>query len=59
MKFRAPLLIPVSRYEALSALLPTAHAAWKEAECEAKMKKEVLSFQQSVENVLKRVTTWW
>ena len=51
-------LLSARRYEMLSVLLPTAHAVWKEAECEEELKKEVKSFQHSVADILKKAP-WW
>lgn len=48
-----------TRYETLSVLLPTAHAVWKKGKCEEEMKAEVQSFQIAVQNILKKVITWW
>ena len=47
------------RYEALSVLLPTAHAVWKKGECEKEMREEVESFQKSVKKVLKDMIKLW
>lgn len=46
------------RYEELSALIPSAHAVWKENRCEV-MKEEMEGFQATVSKILKKALKFW
>ena len=46
------------RYEQLSALMPSAHAVWKENRCEL-MVEEVEGFQSTISRLLKKALKFW
>ena len=46
------------RYEQLSALMPSAHAVWRENRCEL-MKEEVEGFQTTISKILKKAFKFW
>ena len=46
------------RYEQLSALMPSAHAVWKENRCEL-MREEAEGFQVSISRILKKGFKFW
>lgn len=46
------------RLENLDVLLPEAYTEWRRSDCEAEVRKEVLSFREMVKKKLKKVLVW-